>query len=703
MVDKRIEWKVEGMDCTNCAKGIQRFLERKGMESVFVDFASGEVQFIQASQDYSEEELKKGVSKMGYIILEEETPPPFWSLERKLLLSAFFTLPLFLDHIFMMLGLSGFPFLHSSYWVQFFVCLPVFIIGAWHFGGSALGSLKAGILNMDVLIFMGSTAAFVYSFIGTLTNNGQYIFYETAATIITLVLVGNLIEKRSVQKTTSAIDELSKLEAQSAQKIMPSGTVVKLPIDELSKGDILLVNSGDAIPTDGKLIEGEALVDESLITGESTPILKQTGAALIGASILLEGPAKIQVTATGKDTLLSKMIQLVKEAQREKPDIQKLADKISGIFVPAVLGISVLTLLVGHFGFNLSFQQALMNAIAVLVISCPCAMGLATPTAVTVGVGRMARNGILVRGGQTLETFAGIRQIVFDKTGTLTTGKFEIENIEIFAGNEKDIKSAILQLEQASSHPIARSLVHQLTLEKVNGSLPLSDIQEFKGKGMQGLDGQGNIWKLGSAKWLGQKDQDSNGLLLSCSDKLIAKIMIKDQLRSDAKASINYLKDQTIKPILLSGDQKQKTATVASTLGVNEYHAEHLPEEKLDKIAQFSAQTPTAMVGDGINDAPALAKATIGVSLSDGSQVAIQSAQIILLDGKLGKIETAHRVSTATLQTIKQNLFWAFSYNLIAIPIAAMGFLTPMWGALFMAFSDVVVIGNSLRLRVRKV
>ncbi|MCB0643787.1 MAG: cation-translocating P-type ATPase, partial [Phaeodactylibacter sp.] len=286
MVDQKIIWKVDGMDCTNCAQGIQRYLERKGMQSVFVDFATGDVQFEKVSDTLTEEELRKGISKMGYTIVEESTPPPFWTLERKLLVSALFTLPLFLDHIIMMLSGAGFPFLHGAPWLQLLVCLPVFAIGVWHFGASAWGSLKSGVPNMDVLIFMGSTAAFIYSLIGTIIGNPQYIFYETAATIITLVLVGNWIEKRSVQKTTSAIDELSSLEVQEARKLMPSGTVVTLPIDEVRKGDLLLVNSGDAVPTDSMLVEGQALVDESLLTGESIPVNKLPGDSLIGASVL---------------------------------------------------------------------------------------------------------------------------------------------------------------------------------------------------------------------------------------------------------------------------------------------------------------------------------------------------------------------------------------------------------------------------------
>ncbi len=694
------------MDCVNCASGIERFLKRKGATDVFVDYASGEVRFIMPSgKEVGLEDLKRGIDKLGYTVVEPEDKEPFWTLERKLLVSALFTLPLLLEHFSMMLGLEWLSFLHNPWW-QLALCLPVFVLGFIHFGSSALGSLRAGVPNMDVLIFTGSSAAFIYSLIGTLNHNPNYIFYETAATIITLVFLGNLMEKRSVQQTTGAIEELSKLQVQKARKIMPSGAVVMVDYDDLKIGDLLQVNEGDSIPTDGRITEGEVELDESMLTGESEPVRKKAGDEVIGASTVLRGHIKMQVTAVGKDTVLQRMISLVKEAQREKPDIQRLADKISAIFVPAVIGIALLTLLIGHFGFGLNFTQALMNAIAVLVISCPCAMGLATPTAVTVGVGRMARNGILVKGGQTVETFSRIQQFAFDKTGTLTTGKFAVRQFKNFSElSDETIKGLIARMEQKSSHPLANALSELFSAFAKQGP-SLQEVRERPGAGLEATDETGTRYLLGSAKLAeektGQKVPENFNVFLLRNDQLIAALELSDELKPHAKEVIQFLKKRHKKTVIISGDRKEKTRQIAQQLGIDTYYAEQLPEQKLRLVEQLSNKIPTAMVGDGINDAPALARATIGVSLSDASGVAIQSAQIVLLEGRLKRITDAVLISEGTLQTIKQNLFWAFAYNIVAIPIAAMGYLSPMWGALFMAFSDVIVIGNSIRLRFRK-
>jgi Cu+-exporting ATPase len=703
MAEKITELKVDGMTCNNCAASLNRYLERKGLEDVYVNFQTKEVRYHQGKATISEEEVKKGIHKLGFSVVEEgQKDTKWWTLERKLLVSAIFTLPLLLHHLLMMAGVH-IP-LMDNYWVQLALCLPPYVIGFLHFGRSALSSLKGGVPNMDVLIFVGSTAAFIYSLVGTLMWEANYIFYETSATIITLVLVGNWLEKRAVDQTTTAIGELTKLQVETAKRIMPSGAIVNLKREEVKVGDILQVNEGDKIPLDGRITEGEAAVDESMLTGESLPVEKSVGDRVIGASVLVGGNIRIEVTATSRDTVLSQMIELVKTAQQDKPDIQRLADKISAIFVPVVLAISVLTLLIGHFGFGLPFQQALMNAIAVLVISCPCAMGLATPTAVMVGVGRLAKNGILVKGGQTLEVFSRIQKVVFDKTGTLTSGDFTIKNITYHQPDEARANALIYKMEQRSSHPIAQSLLREME-SRVNGvAIELTEIEEQKGRGLLAEDETGNQYKLGSQRMLPDTSQGQAGALyLLENDELLATIELSDHIKPDAAETIQFLKKQGRTPVLLSGDQNAKVQEVASALGIEEYYGEQLPEEKLALIEQFSNIAPTAMVGDGINDAPALAKATIGVSLSNASQVAIQSAQIILLNGKLEYLQRAFGISEHTVLTIKQNLFWAFAYNIVAIPIAAMGFLNPMWGALFMAFSDVIVIGNSIRLKYKRI
>ena len=697
------EWKVNGMDCTNCAASITRFLQRKGLENVHVNFATGEVSFSRGQANMSPEEIKAGIHKLGYTVVEDGSKQPFWTLERKLLLSALFTAPLLLEHLLMVVGLN-IAALHNP-WVQLLLCLPPFLVGLFHFGGSALGSLRGGLPNMDVLIFLGSTAAFIYSLIGTFLARPDYIFYETSATIITLVLLGNFLEKRSVRQTTSAIEELSRLQVGNARRLMPSGAIISVPLEEIQMGDRLLVNEGDQIPADGLVRSGQGFCDESMLTGESEPLEKGVGDQVIGGALWVSGSIQMEATAVGKNTVLSKLIELVKDAQREKPQIQRLADRISAIFVPVVVGISLLTFSLSYFAFDLVFQQALMNSIAVLVISCPCAMGLATPTAVTVGVGRLARNGVLVKGGQTLETFASLRRFVFDKTGTLTNGRLEVAAVDYQGNDPREIDAVIQKLEQHSSHPIARSLLNHFSAQE-DAQTVFTEVKEEKGLGMEATDQTGASWRLGSFRTLPAALQAQNGrhsLYLTKDQQLLATVDLKDRIKPEAADTIRYLREQGFEPIILSGDQESKTAAIAAELGVTTYFAEQLPADKLRMIEQLDRSEPTAMIGDGINDAPALAKATIGVSLSDASQAAIQSAQVVLLNGHLHRLTDAIRISRATLQTIRQNLFWAFAYNVVAIPMAALGFLNPMWAAFFMAFSDVVVIGNSIRLRFRKV
>lgn len=696
-----IEWKVDGMDCNNCAAGISRFLERKGMQDVFVSFSTKDVRFRQGEQPVPIEDIKAGIRKLGYTIIEDTPAEPFWTLEKKLLISAVLTAPLLLHHFAMMAGLHW-HWLENA-WVQLALCLPVYVLGAWHFGRSALGSLRSGVPNMDVLIFIGSTAAFIYSLIGAVLGEPKYIFFETAATIITLVLAGNWLEKRAVAQTTTAIGELSRLQVEKARKIMPSGAVVLIDKDDIAKGDLLQVNEGDKIPADGIVEAGNAWVDESMLTGESLPVEKRPGDTVIGASLLQSGNMRMRVQAAGRDTVLSQMIELVRTAQQDKPAIQRLADRISAVFVPVVVSIAALTFLIGYFGFQISPQQALMNAIAVLVISCPCAMGLATPTAVMVGVGRLARNGILVKGGQTVETLAQIRNIVFDKTGTLTTGAFRIKNIALHTPDAHKICALIHHLEQHSSHPVAQALVQEMN-GRMNGTVvELQDIEEQKGIGVSARDAQGNVYKIGSARILpASAAAGAAAVFLTQNDQLLAAIELDDEMKPDAAETVSFLKKQHIHPVILSGDKAEKTGAVAASLGIQDYYAEQLPAQKLERIAALSAQAPTAMVGDGINDAPALSRATLGISLSNASQAAIQSAQIILLNGRLDRLRDALHISKHTVLTIRQNLFWAFAYNIVAIPLAAAGYLSPMWGALFMAFSDVVVIGNSIRLKTKK-
>ena len=691
--------KIDGMTCANCALGIRKHLEKNGVQEVAVNFITSEASFAQDSKNTSNKIIQL-INELGYqaqTISLNKKEKTLSSLEKKFIFTLFFTLPLF-SHMF----LPKVLFLQDAL-VQFVLCLPVFIVGLMYFGKSALSSLRSRLPNMDVLIMMGSSAAFLYSIYGWLLFYGtsqvhNFLFFETTATIITLVLLGNVLEHRSVKQTTTAIAELSEIQIGVA-KIEINGEISEIPFDQIRVNDILIVNTGDKIPVDGILVWGEALIDESMLTGESIPINKEVKSNVIGGTIVTSGSVKIKANSVGKDMLLSQIIELVKNAEENKPNIQSMGDKVSAIFVPIVFGISVLTFFISHVYFAISMQDALLRAIAVLVISCPCAMGLATPTAVMVGIGRAAKKGILLKGGGTLEKLASIKKIVFDKTGTLTTGDFSVKNINILEGEEQYVKSIIFNLEKHSSHPIAVSLMKNLKSEAE--VFELEGVKEEKGIGISAKIGN-DIFQIGSSRLL--QNTEEHDLFLLKNNKVIATIDIEDELKSDIKKVLLQVKDFNINSVLLSGDKRKKCENLNEKLHFSEVYTEQLPHQKLEKIEELVTKTPTAMFGDGINDAPALARATVGISIGNATQVAIQSADVILLDKtRLHQLPKALQVARHTLLTIKQNLFWAFAYNIVAIPIAALGFLNPMWGALFMAFSDVVVIGNSVRLKYKKI
>ena len=709
---EKIELIVEGMHCSSCSQTVTRMLQNKGYTNISVDFATREATFTTENSK-ALPELIEALGKIGYPahrigLTHEETDKHSHhhahadsALEQKFIVALLFTLPLFL-HM-----LLPFSFLHKPL-VQLLLSLPVIYIGLRHFGKSAWGSVKLLVPNMDVLIVLGSGSAFVYSVAEMLLHSNMPhldLYFETSATIITLVLLGNVLEARSVKQTTSAIDDLSKIQVLSARRItIVDGHEVftETPLKSVLVGDIVLVNSGDQIPLDGTILDGDALIDESMITGESVPVEKNKTAHVIGGTLLMSGTIRMQVDKTVNDTVLAGIIRLVKTAQQNKPDIQKIGDRVSAIFVPVVSIIAVLTFFVSWLFFHQPVHQALMSSIAVLVIACPCAMGLATPTAVMVGIGRAAKNGVLIKGGKTVEAFAGIKTIVFDKTGTLTTGQFQINNMAVFGETEKAVKQLVYSLEMHSSHPIAKSIVK--ALEKESTVLPLLHVKEEKGVGISATDQQGNTYQLGSYAIAKRFTKDEgHSMYLFRNEQLIATLDLTDEIKAQAKETLATLRAWNIRCILLSGDTKAKCDALANELGIQEVYSEQHPAEKLKIIAALAQEGPTAMVGDGINDAPALAMATVGVSMGESTQAAINSAQVILLNGQdLSSLVYAISISRHTLKTIKQNLFWAFFYNSIAIPVAAAGLLNPMIGALSMAFSDVFVIGNSIRLKYKK-
>ena len=695
MAEQLIELNVTGMHCNNCALSVHKLLEKKGLQNILVDFASEEVKF---SKDNHADlpDIIKSIEQLGYKVVDDpatHAPKFYEKVENKFVFCAIFTVPLLLHMI------SPWHVLHMPI-VQLLLCLPVFIVGCLHFGKSAWHSVKGGVPNMDVLIFIGSTSAFIYSLVGTIQNLGeQYQFYETCATIITLVLLGNVFEKRSVSQTTSAVKDLVKIQQVNANRII-DGTVEVISARDVRPGDTLIVNHGDKVPVDGDILEGNASVDESMLTGESIPVDKAKYDKIIGGTIVVQGNFRMIATKTGSNTVLSQIIELMKKAQAAKPPVQKLGDKVAAIFVPAVIIIALITFVLTYFLTDKGLQQSLMNAIAVLVISCPCAMGLATPTAVMVGLGRAAKGGILIKGGDTIEAVANTKYVVFDKTGTLTTGKFSIEDIKIEGDTTiEQVRGIIIAIEERSNHPIAKSLVNGLKGLPQNKVI-LKLVSEEKGLGMRAEDVEGNHYFLGTGK--SKNDGDFN-ISLYKNQALLAQIAIDDTIKPEAVTLIAQLKNMGIVPVLLSGDRQNRCMKVAKAIGIDEVHGEKLPDEKLTVIDIYKQKGKTVMIGDGINDAPALTKADVGVSMNDASQIAIQSARVILLNTDLHSVVKFLQISKHTLLTIRQNLFWAFAYNVVAIPIAALGFLNPMIGAFTMAFSDVVVIGNSIRLKSKKI
>ena len=701
-----VQWKVDGMSCTNCALSIHKYLQASGIEAPKVSFMEGEVQF-EMPQEMNKETLIKGIQKLGYKVRgQEEKQIKKWldNNRDRALFSFLFTAPLVLH----MLPGVHIHFLMNPY-VQLGLTLPVFIVGILYFGKSAWYSIVSGIPNMNVLVSIGALASFGYSLYGTLIGQGAlFAYYETTATIITLVFFGNYLEDASVQSTQRALKDLVK-----AQKVMANMIVFdenhkeiifNVESTSLKVGDIILVNAGETIPMDSKILWGEASVNESIVTGESVPVFRKMHDILLGGSTIENGTIKAYVTAVGDDTVLANILKMVKAAQGEKPPVQILADKISAIFVPLVLGIALLTLIGNFILTDIGFGASMLRAIAVLVISCPCAMGLATPAAIAVGLGRGARNGVLFKNAKSLETFKDIKQVVFDKTGTLTSGHFTITHFNIETGlAEEEFKKIAYSLEKYSNHPIAKCIS---THWKNKEDIKWKTIEEVKGMGIQATDKEGNTYFAGSFASLHEiKAEDGHNIYIQKNNKLLGWIDVADEIRPEAKEVIATLHKQGIHTILLSGDRKIKCEQVGKALGIQEIISEQSPSDKLNKLEALTKISPTAMVGDGINDAPALAKATIGISLSNASHIAIQSAQVILMNQGLKNLPMALGLGRRTYETIKENLAWAFSYNIIAIPVAALGLLGtwgPTYGALIMGLSDVVLAINSLRLFKKK-
>jgi Cu+-exporting ATPase len=731
-----INWQVEGMSCSNCALTIGKFLEKEGLQNVKVSLMSGDVSF-DSPELLDQDVLRKGIRNLGYRVKEAAGTGPEksrWNVHLRYVLiclpfSLLLVLPMLLGWLMpgrvvnMPVSGSQQPMVAGGWlgelthwlmnpWVQLGLCLPVYVTGMNFFGRSAIHSLRNHLPNMNVLITIGATAAFIYSLAGTIFSLGPgYMFYETAALIITLVFLGYYVEDMSIRTTQRALDGLARSQKVMANMIAFDEDHQELifPVENINlrSGDLILIRSGEQVPADCKILWGEAGVNEAIITGESMPVSHHAKELLVGGSLLVSGTVKAQVTAAAKDSVLSNIINLVKRAQGEKPPVQQLADRISAVFVPIVLGLAAVCLL-GNFLYFHAFTPALIRSIAVLVIACPCAMGLATPAAIAVGLGRAARMGVLFRNARSLESFRNIGQIVFDKTGTLTTGNFAISGWQTVGDGTLSIpmtpdafKQIVFSLEKYSSHPLAIFITREW---RQKNDLRWAKIEEVKGMGMRAESGTGDVYWAGSYKIAAHLTNDhTHTIYVVSNDRLLGWIDLEDTIRPEAPAVISWLHGKGIRTLLLSGDRDAICRKVAAQVGIEEVISEQSPSQKLEMVASLNAAMPTAMVGDGINDAPALAKAAVGISMSDASQLAMQTADVVLMNHGLKQLPAALGLGRHTFLTIRENLFWAFLYNGLAIPIAAFGLLTPTIAALAMGFSDIVLVINSVRLFVKKV
>lgn len=708
----------------------------EGVQKVNLNLVNGhlKVEFIPTLVGASE--LRKTVSDLGFsweqakgsdedlerIAHEREVRYQLYLLRVGLL----FTLPLFIFSMGRDLNLLPHMIAHAS-WVNYlmwFLATPVQFYVGWQYYLGAYKAIRNAAANMDVLISLGSSAAYFYSVLITLGFLDGHVYFETSAMIITLIKVGKYLEARAKGQTGEAIRRLVALKPKTA-RLLKDGREVDVAIEDVQVGDVLLVKPGEKIPVDGIVLEGYSSVDESMLTGESLPVEKQAGSLVYGATLNKMGYLKMQASKVGKDTALAQIIRMVEEAQGSKAPIQRLADRVSAIFVPIVVLIAVLT-----FGFwywvapRLSLIQtdvlesAIIHSVAVLVIACPCAMGLATPTAVMVGSGKGAEMGILIKSGEALEQAGKITNVIFDKTGTLTKGEPRITDIGLaaFKEDENEFLSLVASLEKVSEHPLGEAIVAEATRRGLRLSEP-TRFEAFAGNGVTG-EVEGHSILVGNERFIEQ-----NGVDLKNSSAAFAKlqseaktmiyvlidgalagfIAIADTLKDEAKNVIGVLKQMGLSVGMITGDHQRVAHAIGQKLGLDLILAEVLPNEKALQVKKLQEKgDKVAMVGDGINDAPALTQADLGIAIGSGTDVAIASALIVLMGNDLMGVVRSIRLSRLTLTTIKQNLFWAFVYNVLLIPAAAIGFLSPILAAAAMALSSVFVVTNSLRLKRKR-
>ena len=722
---KKETLKISGMSCAACSARVEKVLGRMdGVYSAVVNLASEKASVEYDSSKIKVSDIIKAVDSIGYKAEradeissdreKEQREKEIRRLRLELVISAVLTAPLLFSMLLMVTGID-IPFFHNEYF-QLIIATPVQFIIGFRFYRNAYHALRSRSANMDVLIAMGTTASYFFSiynaFFAGHGHEMKELYFETSAVIITLILLGKYLEAVAKGRTSEAIKKLMGLQAKTA-RVVRDGEEEDIPVEQVVPGDVIIVRPGEKVPVDGKILEGNSAVDESMLTGESIPVEKKAGDFVVGATINRFGTFRFEATRVGKDTVLSQIIRMVEEAQGSRAPIQKIADKVSGVFVPAVLGIALVTFLAWYL-ISGDFAQAVVSAVSVLVIACPCALGLATPTAIMVGTGRGAENGILIKGGEHLEMMCRLNAVVLDKTGTVTKGQPEVTDV-IPLGNME--RGYVLRLaavaEKNSEHPLGEA-IYEYGIKEANTIPDAEQFGAIPGKGVRAVVDEREIYigtrmlmqetgidtEPAEAVIAGLEDEGKTAMLMAADGRLEAVMAVADTLKEGSKEAIDELKKMGIEVYMITGDNKRTAASIARQAGIANVLAEVLPEHKAEEIRKLKDQgKKTAMAGDGINDAPALAAADIGIAMGTGTDVAIEAADITLLRGDLMLIPAAIRLSRMTMRKIKQNLFWAFIYNIIGIPFAAFGFLNPMIAGGAMAFSSVSVVTNSLSLK----
>ncbi|MCY7468627.1 MULTISPECIES: heavy metal translocating P-type ATPase [Bacillus] len=733
VVMEQAEFDIEGMTCAACANRIEKKINRMdGVDHGSVNFALETLQVTYHPGQTSANDIKDAVQSIGYSLIEPDADQAEEgkkdhrqaAIEKqtaRFLFSMILSLPLLWAMVshFSFTSFIWLPEAFMNPWVQLALAAPVQFIVGWPFYVGAYKALRNKSANMDVLVALGTSAAFFYSLYESIQSaiRGTHeaaLYYETSAVLITLIVLGKLMEARAKGRSSEAIQKLMGLQAKEAV-IERDGKQMTVPISDVKVNDLVFVKPGEKVPVDGEIIEGTTAIDESMITGESLPVDKTAGDMVIGATINKNGFIKIKATKVGKETALSQIIRVVEQAQGSKAPIQRMADQISGIFVPIVVGIAVLTFLIWFFFVDPgNVTSALETFIAVIVIACPCALGLATPTSIMAGSGRAAESGILFKGGEHLEVTQSLDTVVLDKTGTVTKGEPSLTDVLAYANWTED---TLLQLagsaEQQSEHPLARAITDGMK-ERGLEAVEVEAFQADPGHGIE-VKAAGHKLLIGTRKLLQKhhiqyeqieasvttlEEQGKTAMLVAIDGEVAGIVAVADTIKSSSPQAIARLKEQGIHVVMMTGDNKLTAEAIAKQAGIDHVIAEVLPEEKAAHIAALQEQgKKVAMVGDGINDAPALATANIGMAVGTGTDVAMEAADITLMTGDLHAIADALEFSKKTMRNIKQNLFWALAYNCIGIPIAAFGFLAPWLAGAAMAFSSVSVVLNALRLQ----